>query len=562
MGQMHARGGRAAEPEGKEMSGMADTEAPKDPERGAQAEDECAAGRFVADFMELLTIPETGKRMTLMPWQREVITEFYGRTNAEGLRTYRYLYLEIPKKNGKSGLAAGLGLYHTFADGERSGEVYVVAADRDNAGIVFDASLKMLEACPALKRRARVIASQRVIRDMTSGTVYKVMSSEAYSKHGYKPSCVIFDELHAQPNRELWDIMTFGAGAARRQPVWIVLTTAGDDPDRKSIGWEIHEKAAHILAARAGDSRYEDNPAWLPVIYGYDGDDIFNEENWFKANPSLGVTVPLETVRQEALDARTSPGVERLFRWLRLNQWISVKDVGWLPIEVWDQTGETALDRASLGGMKCYMGLDLSSTTDLTALTLLFPPQGALDHWTALFDCWIPEESMKAREKRDHVPFSEWVRGGFLHTTAGDAVDYDNIEQRIIDYSRYYRIEAMGVDPWNSRMLTQRLMQQGLEVIEIPQTMAGMSPAMKDMERLLRKGRMKHEKTPVGRWCFGNVRVTADGNENIKPMKNKSIERIDMTVSWIIAVAMARQKTSLTDADVYAFRAPRMITWD
>ena len=169
---------------------------------------------------------------------------------------------------------------------------------------------------------------------------------------------------------------------------------------------------------------------------------------------------------------------------------------------------------------------------------------------------------MKAREKRDHVPFSEWVRRGQLHATAGDAVDYDHIEQRITDYGRLYRIEAMGVDPWNSRMLTQRLMQAGLEVVEIPQTMAGMSPAMKDMERLLRKGSMTHEKTPVGRWCFANVRVALDGNENIKPMKNKSIERIDMTVSWIIAVAMARQRTSLTEGNVYAFRAPRMIAWD
>lgn len=525
------------------------------------AEDERTAGQFVCNFMELLTIPETGKRMALMPWQKDVITEFYGNVNADGLRVYRYLYLEIPKKNGKSGLAAGLGLYHTFADGERSGEVYVVAADRDNAGIVFDASLKMLEACPTLKKRAQVVASQRIIKDTASGTIYKVMSSEAYSKHGYKPSCVIFDELHAQPNRELWDIMTFGAGAARRQPVWIVLTTAGDDPDRKSIGWEIHEKAAHILAARQGDTRYEDNPAWLPVIYGYDGDDIFNEDNWFHANPSLGITISLETVRQEALDAAQSPGVERLFRWLRLNQWISVKDVGWLPMELWDQSVEKTFTRDTLAGMKCYMGLDLSSTTDLTALTLLFPPQEGLEHWTALFDCWIPEDSMKEREKRDHVPFQAWVHMGKLHATSGDAVDYDHIEQRILDYNARYRVEAMGVDPWNSRMLTQRLMQAGMDIVEIPQNMAGMSPAMKDMERLMRSGAMTHEETPVGRWCFGNVRVATDGNENIKPMKNKSIGRIDMTVSWIIATAMARSRTSMATG-VYEYQAPRMIRFD
>ena len=518
------------------------------------------SGQFVCDFMELLTIPETGKPMRLMAWQRDAIMEFYSQVNDRGLRSYRYLYLEIPKKNGKSGMAAGLGLYHTFADGERSGEVYVCAADRENAGIVFDASLKMLDACPSLKKRARVIESQRIIKDMVSGTVYKVMSSEAYSKHGYKPSCVIFDELHSQPNWELWDIMTFGAGAAREQPCWIVLTTAGDDPDRKSIGWEVHEKAKNILAARAGDTDQEDNPAWLPIIYGYEGDDIYNEENWFQANPSLGITISLETVRQEALDARQSPGVERLFRWLRLNQWISVKEVGWLPLTLWDKTVDRE-GRERLAGKKCYLGLDLAVTNDLTAVSAVFPPQEDVERWTAIFEAWIPGDMVRERERRDHVPFRQWERDGWLHITDGDAADYDAIEARILDMARRYRVEAVGTDPWNSRMLTQRLMQAGLDVVEIPQTMAGMSPAMKDIERLLRRGEMEHEASPVGRWCFGNVRVSMDGNENIKPMKNKSTDRIDVTVSWIVAVAMARQRTSMVP-NVYEHMRPRMITWD
>ena len=514
-------------------------------------------GDLVCRFMELLTVPETGAPFRLMDWQRAALMEFYSNVNDAGLRRYRYLYLEIPKKNGKSGLAAGLALYHTFMDGEKLGEVYAVAADRDNAGIVFNASLAMLEACPALKQRARVIESQKIIRDTVSGTVYKVMSSEAYSKHGYKPSCVIFDELHAQPNRELWDIMTFGAGAARKQPCWLVLTTAGNDPNRKSIGWEVHEQAQNILKARAGDPDHEDNPAWLPIIYGYDGNDIYNEENWHRANPSLGQIIDLDTVRQEALAARQSPGVERLFRWLRLNQWLAVKDVGWLPLTLWDAT-ESPVGRDELRGKTCYLGLDCSTTNDLTAVTAVFPPQAGVDKWTAIFEAWIPEANVIEREHTDKVPYRMWEREGYIRITEGDAVDYTAVEDAILYMMQTYNVQALGVDPWNSRMLTQRLMQKGLDVEEIPQNVAGMSPAMKDIERLMRQGNMLHEATPAGRWCFGNVRVAVDGNENVKPMKDRSPDRIDMTVSWIIAVAIARKRESM-DAGVYEYLSPRMI---
>lgn len=517
--------------------------------------------RYVCDFLQCLTVPDgahAGEPFRLMDWQESTIREFYGTMQEDGLRQYQYLYLEIPKKNGKSGIAAGLGLYHTFADGERSGEVYVVAADKDNAGIVFRAAHAMLEACPALKRRSRVIESQKIIHDLVSSTVFRVLSSEAYSKHGYKPSCVIFDELHAQPNRELWDIMTFGSGAARLQPVYIVLTTAGNDPDRHSIGWEIHEKAKNILAARAGDPDKRDNPAWLPVIYSYEGDDIYNEENWFKANPSLkyGYGLSIRQVRQEALDAQESQAVERLFRWLRLNQWVATKEEGWLPLTLWDETEDKA-PIESLDGRKCYMGMDLSSTTDLTAIALIFPPEGG-GPWRTIFRAWIPKDGMRERERQDHVPFADWEKSGYIFATEGDAVDYTAVRDEINRLRKKYKVLALGTDQWNSRMLTQELMADGLEVVEIPQTMNGMSPAMKDMERLMRMGEMVHERTPVGRWCFGNVRLAVDGNENIKPMKNRSIDRIDVTVAWINAVAMARQKMSMVPG-VYARRAPRFI---
>lgn len=473
--------------------------------------------------------------------------EFYGTVKENGARQYQYLYWEIPKKNGKSETAAALGLYHTFADGEMHGEVYVVAADKDNASIIFNAALGMLEQCKSLQKRAKITESQRIIKDSVTGTVMKVLSSEAYSKHGYKPSCVIFDELHAQPNRELWDIMTFGSGSARFQPVWIVLTTAGDDPDRSSIGWEVHCKANSILEYRKGNTEGNyDNPVWLPIIYGLGGDEskiekvnIFDEKLWYECNPSLGETIDIETLRQEALDAKQSPYAERLFRWLRLNQWISVKAVGWLPLKLYDKSQS---ERPELLRKKCYGGLDLSSTTDLTAFVLVFPPQEGLEKWYVLFKAWITDEKMQERSRRDHVDFVRWAEDGYVEVTSGDCIDFEFVEDDIYEAARLYDLKLLGVDPYLSRMITQQVMKEEIEVAEIPQDMKNMSPAMKMIEKLLRKHQMEHEENPCARWCFGNVRAAVDGNENMKPMKNKQVGRIDITVAWIIAMAAAMLK--------------------
>jgi phage terminase large subunit-like protein len=502
------------------------------------------AALYACGFIELLKHTDGefyGQPFDLLPWQHAAVSQFYGELKDSGYRQYQYLYLEIPKKNGKSELAAALGLYHTFADGEMRGEVYVCAADRQNAGIVFDVAVAMIEQNPALKKRCRITESRKEILDKVTKTRMKVMSSEAFSKHGYKPSCVIFDELHAQPKRDLWDVMTFGAGSARSQPVWIVLTTAGDDPDRVSIGWEQHEYARKVLEFRDGNIEEGiDDPTWLPFIYGAPEDaDIFDEGTWYQANPSLGYTIPIETVRQEALTARNSEAKERLFRWLRLNQWIALKTIGWLPLTLFDQTVGN-WSPADLLGKKCYPGLDLGSTVSLAAAVLVFPPQEGIEDWRVLYEAWIPEDDMKEREERDHVPFSSWVKNKYLHATPGNVVDYDFIESRLVALSKQYRFEMLGTDPWNSRMLTQRLTKiSDTECIEIPQTITGMSPPMKEMERLLRSGQMTHEKNPCARWCFGNVKVAVDGNENYKPMKNKSVGRIDITVAWINAMATA-----------------------
>lgn len=565
-----------------------------------------AAGRFVCDFVERLPTTDTGKPFSLYEWQRSVIMDFYGsmetdEETGERLRKYWYLYLEIPKKNGKSELAAALALYHLFGDGELNAEVYVCASDKDNASIVFNAAVFMVQNAPwtakmiargdlKIRESQKMIVYRQRVRTENGGFKWvnvglmRVMSADAFSKHGYKPSCVIFDELHAQPNRELWDVMTGQAGDSRKQPVWIVLTTAGDDPDRKSIGWEIHEKAVAVRDARqlrrireeGGDVRQvlslrhveeadlpaaeedllaRDLPNWLPVLYGLTamfGDDpddlakvdIWDEHIWYLCNPSLGHHLSLRKVRAAARDAKLSEPAEKLFRWLRLNQWISTKAVSWISLTLYDKCQWGPSKKAEreeflkqLRGKKCYGGVDLSTSRDLTAFVLLFPPQTGLDYAVLLPTIWRPGGTVLEAEKRDHVPYRDWARAGFLHLCEGDTIDYDDVENAIKEAAELYDLRMVGFDPYLSRTITQRLTPH-VKVIEIPQDLKNMSPAMKETDMMMANHQLLHVHNTCFRWTFGNVRCYEDGNGNLKPQKHRSIGRIDPTVASIIVMAV------------------------
>lgn len=566
------------------------------------------AAQFVCDFVEHLPTTDTGQPFALYDWQKNALREFYGTVeDSEGelLRKYWYLYLEIPKKNGKSELAAALALYHLFADGEMNAEVYLCAADRENASIVYNAAVFMVKSAPwtakmIARGELKVIESRKRIeyyrfvkagngmrKKITVGWM-QVLSSDTSRqsrKHGFKPSCVIFDELHAQPNRSLWDIMTGAASAARSQPVWIVLTTAGDDPDRTSIGWEIHEKAVGVRDARqlrrilseGGDARKvlslrnvgddelaaaeqellaRDEEKWLPILYGLTalfGDDpetlekldIWDENLWKLCNPSLGKHLRLRNIRAEAASAKKNEAEERLFRWLRLNQWISTKSVGWIPLSVYDKTQWGPSKKAEreeairlFHGKRCYGGVDLSTSRDLTAFVLLFPPQEGLDVAVLVpWGIWRPEATTDEAEKRDHVPYRDWARAGFLTLCEGDVIDYGDVEARIREARELFRLEIVGFDPYLSRTITQRL-SPIVPVIEIPQDLKNMSPAMKEMEDMMLRRTLLHVHNTCFRWTFGGVRCYQDGNGNIKPMKNKSSGRIDPTVASIIVMAV------------------------
>ncbi len=536
------------------------------PDDGSELRYSDSAVDIVTSFISLLPFGQNewaGKQFELLDWELDAIRQFYGEQvkdeSGEWVRYRHYLYDELPKKNGKSEFAAALGLYHLVGDGEKQPRVGLFAADKENASIIYNAAKYMVENS-ALSRPEKnplcwCVDSRKEIRTKFGG-VLKVYSADADTKHGYSFSCVIFDELHAQPNRRLWDVVTFGSGSARKQPAYIVLTTAGDDPDRNSIGWEIHEKCRRILNLRAGRPESitdEDDPLWCPIMYGVSiltGDDedkiaeldIYDEKLWYLCNPSLGRTVRLRTLRQEARAARQSEAAERLFRWLRLNQWISTKTVGWLPLTLWDRTQIRPLP--DLHGKRCFGGLDLSSTTDLTAFVLVFPPQEGLDTWIAIFRAWTPDQDIESREKHDHAPYRDWARAGFLTICEGDMIDYPDVITAIVDAQKAYDLRLLGVDPYLSRTITAQLQDNGIMVAEIPQTMQRMSPAMKQIEEMLRgrspEGKMLHEHNTCARWCFGNVRCRTDGNGNMKPMKNLSRGRIDVAVALIIAVATSK----------------------
>lgn len=504
-------------------------------------------------FIELLahTGDFHGQRFELFPWERQIVWDVFGTMNQRGLRKYRNVYIEIPKKNGKSELVGALAVKHLFDRDEPNGEIYGCAGDRSQASIVFETAVEMIEQEPTLKHMldkgiVRIRDSYKLIENRDTGTTYKVLSAESFTKHGYRPSVVLFDELHVQPNRDLWDVMTKGAFLARRQPLLWVITTAGDDPDRVSIGWEVHEKADAVIKAREAGNKSSDIETWYPIIYRYQGEDIFNEKNWYKANPSLGLSLQVEDLREIAAEAKLSPADERTFRWLNLNQWITTKLTTWLPIDLFDATnGEWS--RNDLLGKECYIGGDFSTTTDLSATCLVFPPQDDLNEWRCIWDCWIPEDNMKERIREDKVPYDKWAAAGWITPTPGNVIDYTRIEQRFEEYKKLYKIVELPFDPSFAAMLIQRLQQEHeLTVVDALQTYQALTDPMNFIEVLLRNHKLTHEPHPVARWCFGNTSISKNGNAQIKYVKErkgKSVDRtkrIDLTAAWVLAMQRAR----------------------
>jgi phage terminase large subunit-like protein len=473
-----------------------------------------------------------------MDWQERIIRDLFGIVRKyDECRQFRRAFVSMPKKNGKSELAAAIALILTCIDMEYGGEIYGCATDRQQASIVFDVAENMVNQLPELKKHIKLNVQQKRMTFKPLNSFYQVLSSEAFSKDGLNAHGVIFDELHAQKNRNFFDIITSGSGLAREQPLTFIITTAGFD--RNSICWEQYQKAQDILAGRKFD------PTFYPVIYSADeSENWMDEEVWRKANPSLGITIDPHGFRVEFEDARVNETNENKFRRLNLNQWVR-QETRWMPMEYYDKCA-FPVDIEKLKGRKCYGGLDLSKSRDITAFVLCFPPENPddpEDKFYLLPFFWIPEASVRRRVDKDHVPYDQWIAKGLLHTTEGNVINYGFVQKKIEELYEIYNIQAIAYDRWGAEMLRQRLEDAGFTMTEFGQGYRDISPASKETLRLVLEGQIAHGGNPVLRWNFENIVVKTDEADNIKPDKKKATERIDGAVAAIMSIGTAIKRT-------------------
>lgn len=475
-----------------------------------------------------------GVPFTLLPWQEnEIIRPLFGTVKEDGTRQYRFCYIEVGKKNGKSEIAAAIALYLLLADGEISAEVYNAAGDRDQASIVFDVAAQMVRQDKTLIKRCKIIDSRKRIVAHKTNSVYIALSKETYTKHGLNPSGVIIDELHAHKTRELYDILIEGTDTARQQQLIFIITTAGIH-DIHSIGWEVHEYAKQVKKGIIKD------PTFLPIIYAANQkDDWTNEKIWKKANPSLGHIFTIDKLKNHYNQVKDNPARQNNFRRFRLNQWVGQVN-RYFPMDKWDACGKVKFDPNALVKRRCYGGLDLSSTMDLTAFVLVFPPEDKNEKWKIIPKFYIPEDTVLKKTNTDKVPYLIWKRAGYITVTPGNVIDYEFIRKDIQNASNIYNLKEVAYDPWGAVQLATKLQEvDGIIMVEHRQGFKSMSPPTKECHKMIMSKEIAHNNNPILRWCADNFVAKIDAAENVKPDKEKVTQRIDGIVALIMALGRA-----------------------
>ena len=438
------------------------------------------------------------------------------------LRKFREVFLFIAKKQGKTSMVAGFALHALAADNEIGAQIVSASGDKEQAAIVFNLARRIVEENPRLSQDVKPFKRSMVCYETASNFI--VLSSDVKTKHGPNLSTVIVDEVHVQPNRDLIDTL-FAGVAARTQPLKIMLTTAGYD--KKSICYEYYDYAKKVQQGIIIDDEF------LPIIFELDPEDDWKkEENWKKANPNLGKTVSWNFMRSEFKKAIERPTYENTFKRLHLNQWTE-QDTRWMAVELWDACNDPLIVE-QLRGLSCFGGVDLASKIDITASALIFPVGNKIH---VLPHFWMPKENISLRKKRDRVDYDVWVRQGYITATEGNVMDNDAVLNYFDDAQKIYNIQEIGVDPWNAQDLMVKMSQNGLNIVEVPQRFKSQSDATKKTEALILSKLLVHGGNPVLRWMFSNVMIERDSNDNIRPSKKKSSEKIDGIMAIINAIS-------------------------
>jgi len=487
-----------------------------------------------------------GEYIQLTPYHRELIEQVFGNKRVDNnKRRYRFVYQEIPKKNGKSIILAAIGLYMTGYDGEKGARVGVVAADKDQAKIIHETAKKMIEADDKLSEQFDIYTDY--IHHRRTHSTFKVLSGSVRGKHGPDWSCIIFDEMHEQKNSELWDTLSKGV-AARSQPLVFALTTAGY---RGTFAEEL-SRAAYKVHMGVEKSEF-----WFTQFFGIRDEHRALKEYdkvklWKEANPGYGITVDKDYFRFQMEEIKKMPSKISGFLRLHLNVWTG-NEVSWSVLPYWNGCDHGVINESDLYGRVCYGGLDKAKSEDTNSLVWVFPPDESNDYYVALVRCWIPSETVQRRVEQENVNFREWVRSGIVSSVVGNVVGDSEILEVIISDSEKFDCKLLLSDPYNATQIVKDIQLAGIEADLISQTSRHTCGPLKKWEGFIRDGTFSHGGNALYMWQASNAMTVELEHDNYYLSKRKSVERIDClsaTVNAFAALDYEKQEETYSAADI------------
>lgn len=510
--------------------------------------DDDAANKVInfCQFMFHVKGDMRGQPFEPMQWQKFILGSIFGwKQKKDRLRRFRYAYVEVPRKNGKSFLASVIALYMLIADGEGGAEVYAAATKKEQAKIVWETSRDIVKGSPALSKHVSEKYFSLIFSRMDAK--YLPLASDSKTLDGLNPSCSILDEIHEWKDRTLWDVLEDAYGA-RSQPLQFAITTAGYN--KNGICYEQRTHAVNMLE---GGDDYVDDTLFAYIATVDDPEKWDDPKEWAKANPCLGVAKSIAYMEDQVNKAKLMPAKENTVKNKQLNIWTDGQ-TKWLNMAKWDKcAGE--IDREALRGRKCFLGLDLSSKIDITAAVLVFPPNDVYSEYTIVPFFWIPEENMRERSRRDRVPYEAWHKAGLIEATEGDIIDLDHIYNRLKEIAEDFEIQEIGFDPWKAIEIATKLAADGFDMVQMRQGHATLGAPTSELEVKVINGNVRHGGHPVLRWMATNTIVLKDSNDNIRPDKSKSAEKIDGIVALIMGLgrSMVSTKAEVAEPRIHVF---------